>query len=114
MKGEDLDGEPVPLSSKAPSSFVNYVRGEDGEVLPEDPDDVPQTKEDGLERWRSEMTFRFLRGEDEVFDYKAVDEDGGYDEIESQEAQARWFDDQEPEWEGDVETVSGETGIQDF
>lgn len=103
-------------SSKSSVPFVSYVRGEDGEVLPEDPDEVPKTKEEGFERWKFEMTLKFLRGEDLDFDYKEVDEGGEWDEIESKEEEERWFDDEEPEWVGEegVETVGGETGIQDF
>ncbi|KAG0650075.1 Coiled-coil domain-containing 97 [Hyphodiscus hymeniophilus] len=112
LKGENEGGEPVVSSS----DIVSYIRGENGEVLPEDPDEVPLSKEDGLERWNFEMTLKFLRGEDQDFDYKAVDEDGELDEIESKEEEERWFDDEEPEWveEEGVETVGGETGIQDF
>ena len=103
----------MALSSVPP---VSYVRGENGEVLPEDPDEVPKTKEEGFERWKFEMTLRFLRGGDQDFDYKEVDEGGEWDEIESKEAEERWFDDEEPEWVGEegVESVGGETGIQDF
>jgi hypothetical protein len=117
LKGRDQDGEPVASSSSEPSlPFVSYVRGEDGEVLPEDPDEVPKTKEEGFERWKFEMTLKFLKGEDPDFDYKDVDESGEWDEIESKEEQERWFDEEEPEWveEEGVETVGGETGIQDF
>jgi hypothetical protein len=116
LNGQDEDGEQVASSSQASLPFVSYVRGEDGEVLPEDPDEVPKNKEDGFERWKFEMTLKFLRGEDQDFDYKAVDEDGDLDEIESQEEEQRWFDDEDPEWveEEGVETVGGETGIQDF
>lgn len=116
LKGQDEDGEPVASSSDASIPFVSYVRGENGEVLPEDPDEIPKNKEEGFERWNSEMTLKFLRGEDHDFDYKAVDEDVNLDEIENQEEEERWFDDEEPEWieEDGVETVRGETGIQDF
>jgi hypothetical protein len=103
-------------STKDPLPFVSYVRGEDREVLPEDPDEVPRSKEEGFERWKFEMTLKFLSGEDPDFDYKTVDESGEWDEIEGKEEEERWFDDEEPEWveEEGVETVGGETGIQDF
>jgi Coiled-coil domain containing protein (DUF2052) len=116
LKGQDRDGEPVTSNSEASVSFVSYVRGKDGEVLPEDPDEVPKSKEEGFERWKFEMTLKFLRGEDPDFDYKMVDESVEWDEIEIKEEEERWFDDEEPGWveEEGVETVGGETGIQDF
>jgi hypothetical protein len=47
-----------------------------------------------------------------------VDESDEWDIIESKEEEERWFEDEEPEWveEADpsVETIGGETGIQDF
>lgn len=117
LHGQYLDGESMTSSStKDPLPFVSYVRGEDREVLPEDPDEVPRSKEEGFERWKFEMTLKFLSGEDPDFDYKTVDESGEWDEIEGKEEEERWFDDEEPEWveEEGVETVGGETGIQDF
>ena len=104
-------------SSETSLPFVSYVRGQDGEVLPEDPDEVPKSKEDGFERWKFEMTIKFLKGEDQDFDYKEVDENDEWDIIEGKEEEERWFEDEEPEWieeEEGTETVGGETGIQDF
>jgi len=62
------------------------------------------------------MTIRFLNGEDEDFDYEEVDKNGEWDLIERKEEEDRWFDEEEPEWDGkDAEEVkSGETGIQDY
>ncbi|KAH8590749.1 coiled-coil domain-containing protein-domain-containing protein [Bisporella sp. PMI_857] len=112
LKGKTTDGEPVQSSTSTMVPFVSYVRGEDGEVLPEDPDEIPKTKEDGFQRWKFEMTVKFLRGDDKDFDYKEVDESEEWDIIESQEAEEKWFDDEEPEWEDGIK--SGETGIQDY
>jgi len=116
LKGQNSDGEPVqPAESSLP--FVSYVRGDEGEVLPEDPDEVPKSREDGFERWKFEMTLKFLKGEDQDFDYKEVDENDEWDVIESKEEEERWFEDEEPEWVGEEEgahTAGGETGIQDF
>ncbi|QSZ37103.1 hypothetical protein DSL72_009195 [Monilinia vaccinii-corymbosi] len=97
--------------------YLSYARGQSGEVLPEDPDEVPQSKEEGFERWKFEMTLKFLRGEDRDFDYQDVDAGGEWDEIENRDVEERWFEDEEPEWVGEEdteETVGGETGIQDF
>lgn len=97
--------------------YLSYARGQNGEVLPEDPDEVPQSKEEGFERWKFEMTLKFLKGEDLDFDYEHIDAGGEWDEIENRDVEERWFEDEEPEWVGEEdteETVGGETGIQDF
>jgi hypothetical protein len=109
----------IPLSSTSeskPVPFVSYARGPNGEVLPEEEDEVPQTKEEGEERWKFEMTLRFLRGEDEEFEYEAVDESEEWDAVERRESEERWFEDEEPEWLGDEDGkgTSGDTGVQDF
>jgi len=107
-------------STHAPSSSfsapsVNYVRGENGDVVPEEPDEVPATKEEGFERWKTEMTLKFLRGEDQDFEYEAVDESEEWDSIERRESEERWFEEEEPEWVGEGDAVKrGETGVQDF
>lgn len=103
---------------------VSYVRAENGDIVPEEEDEVPQSKEEGAERWRFEMTLRFLRGGDEEFEYEEVDRSEEWDVLEGREEEEKWFEDEEPEWvggeEGDGEGkkevigTSGETGIQDF
>jgi len=115
LHGQTPDGKEAP-SGPDSSPFVSYVRGDDGEVLPEDPDEVPKTKEEGFERWKFEMTLKFLKGDDRDFDYTPIDENEELDVIEMIEEEERWFEDEEPEWvaEEGVETVGGETGIQDF
>lgn len=66
------------------------------------------------------MTLRFLRGEDQDFEYQDVDEGEEWDSIEGREEEERWFEDEEPEWveegegEGKSKRTGGETGIQDF
>jgi hypothetical protein len=81
--------------------------GEDGDEI--------GSKEEGLERWKFEMTIRFLRGGDDEFEYSGVDESEEFDELERRESEERWFDDEEPEWDGDGnEGSGGETGVQDF
>jgi hypothetical protein len=105
-----------PSISSVP--FVSYARGENGEVLPEEEDEIPKSKEEGMDRWKFEMTIKFLKGEDKDFDYKSVDEDEKWDEVERRESEERWFEDEEPEWVEDDEKVGegtgGETGVQDF
>ncbi|PQE28458.1 Coiled-coil domain-containing protein [Rutstroemia sp. NJR-2017a BBW] len=118
---EDRDGNLGRIETDHGVPYVSYERGESGEVLPEDPDEVPQSKEEGLERWKFEMTLKFLRGDDQDFDYKEVDSGEEYDEIENRELEEKWFEDEEPEWvgeederEGTATGTGGETGIQDF
>lgn len=106
------------LSHPDPHALFSYARGPDGEILAEERDEVPGSKEEGEKAWRWEMTMRFLKGEDGEFDYAAVDENEEFDD--QGEEQEKWFDEQEPEWvddekDGDVrERLTGQTGIQDF
>lgn len=105
------------LAHPDPNATFTYVRGPQGEILAEEDDEIPETKEEGQERWRSEMELRFLRGADSEFDYTAVDDCEDYDDMN--EEQEKYFDEEEPEWlaeaseNGKIE-LQGETGIQDF
>ncbi|KAE9365314.1 hypothetical protein N431DRAFT_430820 [Stipitochalara longipes BDJ] len=118
----------LSISSSSPSSssqakleplipFVSYLRGPNGEIMGEDGEEV-KNREQGQERWKFEMTVRFLRGGDEDFDYGDVDESEEFDEVEKREKEERWFDEEEPEWDGEGGEGSGgtggETGVQDF
>ncbi|KAE8152041.1 coiled-coil domain-containing protein-domain-containing protein [Aspergillus avenaceus] len=107
------------LSHPDPNAMFSYNRGPNGEILAEDKDEIPTSKEDGEKAWRWEMTLRFLRGEDRDFDYPTVDDNDEYDDWN--EEQERYFDNEEPEWivegsnDGDIGShLKGETGIQDF
>jgi hypothetical protein len=104
------------------SATITYNRGPNGEIYPEDPEDVPENKGEGIQRWQREMTLRFLRGDDDDFDYKLVDESDEWDDKvqEEREEQEKWFAEEEPSWllgddEGNEKVmVKGETGVQDF
>jgi hypothetical protein len=108
------------LAHPDPNAMLSYRRGPDGEIIAEDKEDIPADKEEGEKRWRWEMEMRFLKGADYDFDYKTVDDNDDYDDWN--EAQDRYFDDEEPEWvvdrdhlDDDTKTrLQGETGIQDF
>lgn len=108
------------LNNPDPNAMFSYRRGPNGEIIAEDKDDIPATKEEGEKRWREEMEMRFLRGADYDFDYKTVDENDEYDDLN--EEQERYFDEEEPEWiiedghegEDPRSRLKGETGIQDF
>jgi len=102
-------------NSQVPAPSISYVRGENGDVVPEESDEVPKTKEEGFERWKAEMTMKFLRGEDQDFEYEVVDESEEWDVLERRESEERWFEQEEPEWIGEGDPAKrGETGVQDF
>ena len=138
LKGQNENGSYIvsPTNTQSDIPFVSYVRGQNGQILPEEEDEVPKNREEGMERWKFEMTIKFLRGEDREFDYRDVDESEELDVLEAREEEERWFEDEEPEWvedesgedvpedtigkkKGDrekkaFEATGGETGIQDF
>jgi hypothetical protein len=114
IAGSHEHDDVAAVSTQHHKKHVIYVRGPDGQVLPEDPEEIPKSKEEGLKRWRHEMTMRFLRGEDEDFDYKEIDETNAWDSIENREEEDRWFDEEEPSWIDEEGDKPGETGVQDF
>lgn len=102
---------------------MTYRRGEGGEIIAEDKDEVPKDKEDGLARWRKQMELVFLKGDDQDFDYALVDQSEDYDDrrLEEREVEENWFGEEEPEWITDDKVfdpsktlLTGQTGIQDF
>ncbi|KAL1998770.1 hypothetical protein VTN02DRAFT_5594 [Thermoascus thermophilus] len=101
------------LNNPDPNAMLSYSRGPNGEILAEDREDIPTTKEEGEKRWRWEMEMRFIKGADYSFDYTTVDDNEDYDDWN--EEQERYFDEEEPEWiVEDDKKLEGETGIQDF
>lgn len=110
------------LAHPDPNAMLSYARGPDGEILAEDRDEIPGSKEEGEKQWRWEMGLRFLRGDDSDFEYGAVDEDEELDDWS--ETQERYFEEEEPEWvvgdddaggkEDGERELKGETGVQDF
>jgi Coiled-coil domain containing protein (DUF2052) len=104
------------LSRPDPHSLFSYSRGPNGEILEEDQDDVPQNKDEGWSRWKYEMEMRFLRGDDDDFEYETVDDNQAYDDREEEDRQEleKYLDDEEPNWVTDGKTPQGETGVQDF
>ena len=81
-------------------------------------------REKGLREWQSRVKERFVRGEDDAFDYASVDRDegldGGWLEMEREE---RWFADEAEDedkergnrnLEHSTSSLEGETGVQDF
>ena len=102
------------LRNPSASTIFTYKRGPDGEIMAEEKDEVPVNQEEGFQRWKWEMEMRFIRGQDDDFDYNKVDSSDLFDDLgaEDREADEIYFDDEEP----DLTTSSprGETGIQDF
>jgi hypothetical protein len=84
----------------------------------------PKTRDEGREQWEAYLRDRFIRGEDDDFDYALVDEDEEYDVLEREDREEAWFEEEDPGWastSGDEEgggraekVLRGETGIQDF
>ncbi|KAF2867406.1 coiled-coil domain-containing protein-domain-containing protein [Massariosphaeria phaeospora] len=93
---------------------TSYSRGPNGEVLPEQEDEIPRSKAEGREWWVDAMTQRFLRGEDSEFDYARVDDNFDYDDPEEErDREEAYFDDMGPDYESDAGKC-GETGIYDY
>ena len=87
----------------------------------EDSSYIPTDRIEGMRMWREEMEARFLRGEDEDFTYREVDENEEFDDwdAEQQDKEDIWFAEEDERWIGDGEAEgakkpTGETGIQDF
>ncbi|KAF2184061.1 hypothetical protein K469DRAFT_709949 [Zopfia rhizophila CBS 207.26] len=115
MRSEKIEA----LHNPNPNSLFAYKRGSRGEILAEEKDEVPTTKEEGREWWVDEMRQRFLRGDDDDFDYRTVDGSDKYDDPEEErDIQDAYFDSMEPDWdtdgEGGEKILTGETGIQDY
>ncbi|AEO61079.1 hypothetical protein MYCTH_38152 [Thermothelomyces thermophilus ATCC 42464] len=82
----------------------------------------PRTREEGRAQWEEYLRDRFIRGEDDDFDYSLVDDNEEYDVFERVDREEAWFEDEEPQWAtsdeegggGKEKILQGETGIQDF
>ena len=107
------------LSQTNPQSLFTYNRGPQGQILEEDKDDKPMSKEEGRAWWKDEMTQRFLRGDDGDFSYDKVDASYKYDDPEEErDIQDAYFESMTPDFDTDGEgrekILTGETGIQDY
>lgn len=110
------------LANPSTNAMFSYKRGHNGEIVAEEKEEIPMTKEEGQKRWRWEMELRFLRGNDDDFDYKSVDESDQWDDwdAENREKLEEWIEEEDPEWvtpngtRGIEMQLKGETGIQDF
>ena len=95
----------------------------EGDIVAQEKDDIPKSKDEGIQRWRQEMELAFLRGADAEFNYAEIDGNEEYDDrvVQEREAEERWFEQEEPSWveegEEDAEHVgglTGQTGVQDY
>lgn len=107
------------LSHPSPASLFTYTRGPRGEIHEADKDEVPMSREEGRAWWQDEMTQRFLRGDDDDFDYDKIDASHAYDDPEEErDIQDAYFDSMESDFdtdgEGKEKVLTGETGIQDY
>jgi hypothetical protein len=114
-----VEAKKEALSHPSPASLFTYTRGPQGEIREADKDDVPMSKEEGRVWWQDEMTQRFLRGDDDDFDYAKVDASHKYDDPEEErDIQDAYFDSMESDFdtdgEGKEKVLTGETGIQDY
>ena len=95
---------------------MSYGRNANGEIIAEEKDEVPTSKEEGERRWREQVELRFLRGDDADFSYRTVDENDQHDAPEeSQDIQDQWFEEEEEDFTARPHSrLEGQTGIQDF
>ena len=105
------------LNNPDEAAQYRYKRDDRGEIVAEERDEVPASKEEGLQRWRKEMELRFLRGDDSDFRYEDVDSNEQYDDLAvvEREQQDEYFDTEEPSLvDIPKESLQGQTGVQDF
>jgi hypothetical protein len=96
----------------------------------------PANREEATERWQEFLSNRFIRGGDEEFEYRKVDENEEYDTLARKEEEEAWFEDEDPDWASTGEDedeegenkhkapspehtrperiLQGQTGIQDY
>ncbi|KAI7185155.1 hypothetical protein KC316_g1241 [Hortaea werneckii] len=120
QQGGSSQNQQIPSNSgNDTDTEMVYHRALDGSIIAveADAEERAQNREEGLQRWREMMSQRFLRGEDEEFDYVGlVDGEDGYDDLDEERRQGLedWLDGEEAEFVGGTGGPRGETGIQDF
>ena len=111
------------ISNPESAVSTSYSRDTSGNIVAEEKDEVPETKDEGMQRWRKEMELMFLGGADPDFDYAEVDRSEDYDDrvLQEREAEERWFEKEEPSWVEESEhdagragSLTGQTGVQDY
>lgn len=91
-------------------------RGQDGSILEEERNEAPASKEEGRERWHRLMSWRFLRGDDQDFDYADVDKNESYDDLAEQQRdqEDQYYREQSPDFLVSENSLQNQTGVQDF
>ncbi|KAF2803269.1 uncharacterized protein BDZ99DRAFT_169906 [Mytilinidion resinicola] len=99
-----------------PNHDFVYYRQTNGVIVSVDKGEEEMDREEAKEAWRFEMKWRFIRGEDDQFNYKTVDENVAYDDPEEErELQDAYLDAADDDTEmGDNVELTGETGIMDY
>lgn len=106
-KLSDLRPDKSPATDAGPSKGTTRQRLQGGEAWDQD----VSSKAEGLQLWKEFLEDRFIRGDDDEFDYAAVDGNEDLDVVARADAEDEWFDKEEPSWH---DNATGETGIQDF
>lgn len=104
------------LNNPDPNSPMAYRRAANGSIVAvEAEDDRVKDKEEGWRIWVDHQTQKFLRGNDDGFEYDAVDGNEEFDDREEEDRSRleSYFDQEDAEYIGDG-TPKGETGVQDF
>jgi len=106
------------LANQHARALYVFERSENGEITVDEErsDDLPESKEEGWDRWVEEMGQRFVKGQDDDFEYHAVDENEKWDdwEEEDREQLERWIEDEGPSEQTQEGHQSRWTGIQDY
>lgn len=105
------------LEHPDPNSPLVYGTASDGSItgVEQDERDRVRSREEGLERWAEVMELRFLRGDDEDFEYQNVDDNEQYDDQGEEERSKldEYLQGESEEFVGEGKPT-GETGVQDF
>lgn len=114
---ERAEAKVAALANPDPDAVISYRRGPCGEIVEEERDEVPETKEEGWERWRFAMEMRFVGGRDDDFEYEGVDGSEEWDDRgeEDRVALEDYLAGEEERFlRADGGSPEGETGVQDF
>ena len=105
----------VALEKADPHSPVAYRRNEDGSITGVEVEDEGLDRVRGWQIWTDLMGQRFMRGDDDDFDYNFVDNNEDLDDREEMDREHLdiYLKGEDEKFLGDG-TPSGETGIQDF
>jgi len=105
------------LEHPDPNNPLVYGKASDGSIngVEQDERDRVRSREEGLERWVEVMELRFLRGDDQDFEYQDVDDNEQYDDQGEEERSKldEYLQGESEEFVGEGKPT-GETGIQDF